>query len=68
MRRLTRMLCAALGPMRVGKMTAYDTDIHVPLVIVGPGIKAGQTSDAATLPNVDIDHRNARSRPRCLTR
>ena len=24
-----------------GKMTAFDTDIHVPLVIPGPGIPAG---------------------------
>ena len=24
-----------------GKMTAFDTDIHVPLVITGPGISAG---------------------------
>jgi arylsulfatase A-like enzyme len=36
-----------------GKMTAFDTDIHVPLVISGPGIPAGTTSDAMT-ENVDL--------------
>ena len=25
-----------------GKMTAFDTDIHVPLVVTGPGVPAGQ--------------------------
>ncbi len=29
-----------------GKLTAFDTDIHVPLVIAGPGIPAGAKSDA----------------------
>jgi N-acetylglucosamine-6-sulfatase len=26
-----------------GKMTAFDTDVHVPLVITGPGVTAGRT-------------------------
>ncbi|GAB2469411.1 sulfatase [Jatrophihabitans fulvus] len=29
-----------------GKQTAFDTDIHVPLVVTGPGIRAGSTVDA----------------------
>ncbi|HWD63648.1 MAG TPA: sulfatase-like hydrolase/transferase [Solirubrobacteraceae bacterium] len=29
-----------------GKLTAFDTDIHVPLVIAGPGIPAGSTTGA----------------------
>ena len=29
-----------------GKLTAFDTDIHVPLVIAGPCIRAGARSDA----------------------
>ena len=29
-----------------GKMTAYDTDINVPLVVTGPGVAAGHTSPA----------------------
>jgi N-acetylglucosamine-6-sulfatase len=28
-----------------GKQTAFDTDIHVPLVITGPGVAAGRTLD-----------------------
>lgn len=31
-----------------GKETAFDTDIHVPLVVAGPGVPAGTTSDALT--------------------
>lgn len=26
-----------------GKQTAFDTDVHVPLVVTGPGVKAGAT-------------------------
>jgi N-acetylglucosamine-6-sulfatase len=36
-----------------GKMTAYDTDIHVPLIVAGPGIPAGTTTNAVS-ENVDL--------------
>ena len=36
-----------------GKMTAFDTDIHVPLVITGPGISAGLTVDDV-VENIDV--------------
>jgi arylsulfatase A-like enzyme len=36
-----------------GKMTAFDTDIRVPLVVAGPGIPAGATSEAA-VSNIDL--------------
>ncbi len=36
-----------------GKMTAFDTDIHVPLVVVGPGVPAGATNAAMT-ENIDL--------------
>jgi arylsulfatase A-like enzyme len=36
-----------------GKLTAFDTDVHVPLVVVGPGVPAGARSDALT-ENVDL--------------
>jgi N-acetylglucosamine-6-sulfatase len=36
-----------------GKMTAFDTDIHVPLVITGPGVSAGLTVDNV-VENVDV--------------
>jgi N-acetylglucosamine-6-sulfatase len=36
-----------------GKMTAFDTDIHVPLVMTGPGIKAGSLVSALAQ-NVDL--------------
>jgi arylsulfatase A-like enzyme len=36
-----------------GKLTAFDTDIHVPLVIAGPDIPAGSTTNAMT-ENVDL--------------
>jgi len=32
--------------LRPGKYTAYEEDIHVPLVVRGPGIAAGRTIDA----------------------
>ncbi len=39
-----------LGQHRLppGKQTAYDEDIHVPLVVRGPGVPAGRTTDAFT--------------------
>jgi arylsulfatase A-like enzyme len=36
-----------------GKMTAYDTDIHVPLIVTGPGVPAGVTIDEI-VENVDL--------------
>jgi N-acetylglucosamine-6-sulfatase len=36
-----------------GKLTAYDTDIHVPLVVDGPGVPAGAATNAMT-ENVDL--------------
>ena len=36
-----------------GKETAFDTDIHVPLIVVGPGVPAGTTTDAM-VQNVDL--------------
>jgi N-acetylglucosamine-6-sulfatase len=36
-----------------GKLTAFDTDIHVPLVVVGPGVPAGASTDAMA-ENVDL--------------
>ncbi|HUO69606.1 MAG TPA: sulfatase [Solirubrobacteraceae bacterium] len=36
-----------------GKMTAFDTDIHVPLIVVGPGVPAGATTAAMT-ENIDL--------------
>jgi len=36
-----------------GKMTAFDTDIRVPLILTGPGVVAGQTIDAIAL-NIDL--------------
>jgi N-acetylglucosamine-6-sulfatase len=39
--------------LRPGKMTPFDTDINVPLVIVGPGIAKGATVNAI-VENVDL--------------
>jgi arylsulfatase A-like enzyme len=36
-----------------GKMTAFDTDIKVPLVVDGPGVPAGASTDAMT-ENIDL--------------
>jgi arylsulfatase A-like enzyme len=36
-----------------GKLTAFDTDIGVPLVVTGPGVPAGKTTDAMA-ENVDL--------------
>jgi arylsulfatase A-like enzyme len=36
-----------------GKMTAYDSDIRVPLIAVGPGIKHGTTTSALA-ENIDL--------------
>lgn len=36
-----------------GKLTAFDTDIHVPLVIAGPGIPAGSGTNAMA-ENIDL--------------
>jgi arylsulfatase A-like enzyme len=36
-----------------GKLTAFDTDIHVPLVVMGPGVKPG-TSTNAVAENIDL--------------
>ena len=39
--------------LRQGKLTTFDIDIHVPLVVVGPKIKAGRTEDALAA-NTDL--------------
>lgn len=36
-----------------GKQTAFDTDVNVPLVVTGPGVKQGVTTDAVAS-NIDI--------------
>jgi arylsulfatase A-like enzyme len=39
--------------MKGGKQTAYDADIRVPLVVVGPGVPAGRTYDEI-VQNIDL--------------
>ena len=39
--------------MPAGKETAYDSDIRVPLIVRGPGVPAGATSDSL-VGNIDI--------------
>ncbi len=39
--------------LRPGKMTAYDTDIQVPLIVVGPGVATGKVIDEIT-ENIDL--------------
>jgi len=36
-----------------GKLTAFDTDVRVPLVVAGPGIRPGTTTDAVAQ-NIDL--------------
>ena len=40
--------------MMPGKMTAFDTDIHVPLVVTGPGIAAGRVVEEIA-DNIDLN-------------
>jgi arylsulfatase A-like enzyme len=44
-----------LGEHRLvaGKQTAFDTDIHVPLVVTGPGVPAGRTAPQLAS-NIDL--------------
>lgn len=39
--------------LRAGKMTPFDTDIRVPLIVVGPGVAAGATVDSI-VENIDL--------------
>jgi N-acetylglucosamine-6-sulfatase len=39
--------------LRPGKMTPLDTDIHVPLIVVGPGVAAGRTV-SEIVENIDL--------------
>jgi N-acetylglucosamine-6-sulfatase len=39
--------------MMPGKMTAYNTDIHVPLIVTGPGVPAGRTVEEIA-ENIDL--------------
>ncbi len=36
-----------------GKLTAFDTDIHVPLIVIGPGVSPG-TNTTALAENIDL--------------
>ena len=40
--------------MMPGKMTAYDIDVHVPLIVAGPDLPAGRVVDALA-ENVDLN-------------
>src|SRR5258708_29112514 len=40
--------------MMAGKMTAFDTDIHVPLIVIGPGIAPGRVVQEIT-DNIDLN-------------
>ena len=44
-----------LGEHRLtpGKQTAFDTDVHVPLIAAGPGVRKGAAVDA-TVENIDL--------------
>ena len=44
-----------MGDFRLmpGKMTAYDMDVHVPLIVTGPGVPAGVTVDNI-VENIDL--------------
>ncbi|HET6878200.1 MAG TPA: sulfatase [Jatrophihabitans sp.] len=39
--------------LKAGKLTAFETDIHVPLVVAGPGIPAGSTNPDV-VENIDL--------------
>jgi len=39
--------------MRRGKQTAYETDIHLPLIVRGPGVRAGSKADQLA-GNIDL--------------
>jgi N-acetylglucosamine-6-sulfatase len=39
--------------LMAGKMTAFDTDIHVPLIVTGPGVPAG-AGTGAMAENIDL--------------
>ncbi|CUR54101.1 putative Sulfatase [metagenome] len=39
--------------LRGGKMTAFDTDVRVPLVVIGPGV-APDVSDSSLTQNIDL--------------
>jgi N-acetylglucosamine-6-sulfatase len=39
--------------LKPGKMTAFDTDIHVPLVVTGPGVVHGRTRNEV-VENIDL--------------